>query len=48
MDGNVLQLVAAKTACLAEDACGIPKEKPKIRISASGMSSGCEPNSGCC
>lgn len=37
--GGVLQLTATQTACLAEDACGIP---------VSDEPSGCAPNSGCC
>jgi hypothetical protein len=36
-----------KTACLAEDACGIPSQKPKIKLSEL-QSSCCTPNSGCC
>lgn len=32
------QLVAKQTACLAEDACGIPAVKPRIRLSALGNS----------
>ncbi len=45
-DGVNFLLVSTKTACLAEDQCGIPQEKPKIRITSQGMS--CDPNSGCC
>ncbi len=37
------------TACLAQDACGIPSEKQKLNLSdLSANSSGCSPNSGCC
>lgn len=36
-----------KTACLAQDACGIPSQKPKIKLSKL-QSSCCTPNSGCC
>lgn len=39
VSGAVLQLTATQTACLAEDACGIP---------VNDAPSGCEPNSGCC
>ncbi|WP_277012040.1 DUF6428 family protein [Flavobacterium lindanitolerans] len=37
------------TACLAQDACGIPSEKQKLNLSdLHANSSGCSPNSGCC
>ncbi len=36
------------TACLAEDACGIPSLKPKIQLSSLTNSSCCTPGSGCC
>lgn len=35
------------TACLAQDACGIPSEKPKVKLSEA-QSSCCTPESGCC
>lgn len=35
------------TACLAEDACGIPNPKPKVKLSDL-QSSCCTPSSGCC
>lgn len=41
-DGQ-FHLTKKQTACLAEDACGIPA-KPKVVAS----SSSCNPNSGCC
>lgn len=41
-------LTSKFTACLAEDKCGIPAEKPRVRLSALTQSSCCEPNSGCC
>ena len=34
-----------QTACLAEDSCGIPKEKLKVVI---GQKNECKPNAGCC
>lgn len=46
-EGSFL-LTSKLTACLAEDACGIPKQKPRIRISDLGKVSSCDPNSGCC
>ena len=45
-DGAVFQLINTQTACLAPNQCGIPQEKPRVRITASGLS--CNPNSGCC
>lgn len=40
-------LTNKQTDCLAKDKCGIPTEKPRIRISTKPSGS-CEPNSGCC
>lgn len=42
-------LTTKQTACLAEDACGIPpkEEKPKISLSTLSNSS-CSPDGGCC
>jgi hypothetical protein len=45
-DGAVFQLINTQTACLAPDQCGIPQEKPRVRLTASGLS--CNPNSDCC
>lgn len=46
-NGKTFVLKNKTTACLAEDACGIPSLKPKIKLSA--LQSGkCDPNSGCC
>lgn len=45
-DGSAFQLINTQTACLAPDQCGIPQEKPRVRVTASGVS--CDPNSGCC
>jgi len=39
--GSDLVLVNTQTACLAEDACGIPQEKVAVE-------SCCSPSSGCC
>lgn len=46
-DGE-FQLTSKFTACLAEDKCGVPQEKPKVRLSAIGQNGACSPNSGCC
>ncbi len=46
-NGKTFILKNKTTACLAEDACGIPSLKPKIKLST--LQSGkCDPNSGCC
>ena len=45
-DGAVFQLINTQTACLAPDQCGIPQKKPRVRLTASGLS--CNPNSDCC
>jgi len=46
-NGKTFVLKNKTTACLAEDACGIPSLKPKIELSQ--LQSGkCDPNSGCC
>ena len=47
-DGQHFLLTSKVTACLAKEACGIPTEKPRIRISELGKVSSCTPNSGCC
>jgi hypothetical protein len=45
-NGAVFQLINTQTACLAPNQCGIPQEKPRVRVTASGLS--CNPNSDCC
>ena len=46
-DGKNFLLVSKLTACLALDACGIPAEKPRIKISDL-QNNACSPGSGCC
>jgi superfamily II helicase len=46
-DGTNFLLISKLTACLAEDACGISEEKPKIKI-ANVQQSSCDPSAGCC
>lgn len=48
-DGNDFILVAKQTACLAQDACGIPA-KPKVSLQTLGSQDGtaCTPGGGCC
>ncbi|HUH26403.1 MAG TPA: DUF6428 family protein [Flavobacterium sp.] len=45
-NGKTFVLKTKTTACLAQDACGIPSEKEKKNLSE--LSSVCAPNSGCC
>lgn len=40
-NGEYFILLATKTACLAEDACGVPSKTVEVE-------SNCSPNSGCC
>jgi hypothetical protein len=47
-DSGVFHLIAQTTACLALDQCGVPAQKPKVRISALGTTNACSPQSGCC
>ncbi|MUP46216.1 hypothetical protein E0K83_10730 [Gramella sp. BOM4] len=46
-DGKNFLLLNTQTACLAEDKCGIPSQKPKVKLSELQNSS-CAPGSGCC
>ena len=46
-DGTNFLLISKLTACLAEDACGISEEKPKIKISDLTQSC-CDPSAGYC
>ena len=46
-DGNQFQLVNKKTACLALDHCGVPKDKVKFDLSSLTANT-CSPGSGCC
>lgn len=50
-DGQNFVLVNKFTNCLAQDKCGIPQEKLKVRladISLDKAVSSCKPGSGCC
>ena len=46
LNGEVFELVNTQTACLAPDQCGIPQEKPRVRLTARGLS--CNTDSDCC
>ncbi|MBE8712650.1 DUF6428 family protein [Sphingobacterium hungaricum] len=49
-NGNTFVLKNKTTACLAQDACGIPTEKLNKSLSelTANQSNCCTPNSGCC
>lgn len=48
-DGKNFLLTTKQTACLAEDACGIPAKKVKVNLAdLQTPSSCCTPESGCC
>ena len=41
-------LQSKMTDCLAKDNCGIPQEKPRIKLSEIASQNECTPGSGCC
>lgn len=47
-DGTSFLLTTKQTDCLAKENCGIPAEKPRIRLSSLGKEASCAPGSGCC
>ena len=48
-DGTTFTLLNKQTACLAEDQCGIPTEKEKVKLSEiSSQTNSCVPGGGCC
>ena len=48
-DGNDFVLQNMQTDCLAKDRCGIPQEKPKVKLSQlTVIQQDCTPGSGCC
>lgn len=48
-NGNTFLLLNKKTACLAEDQCGIPAAKPKLKLSEiQSQNNCCTPGAGCC
>ena len=48
-DGTTFILINKQTACLAEDQCGIPTEKEKVKLSEfSSQINSCVPGGGCC
>ncbi|MCI4443616.1 MAG: hypothetical protein JHC39_08950 [Lentimicrobium sp.] len=48
-NGNDFVLLNKKTACLAQDQCGVPAEKQKVRLSdMNNEPSCCTPGGSCC
>merc|ERR1711879_198176 len=47
-DGKNFLLTSKQTDCLAKDQCGIPTEKPKMKLSDIPTATSCAPGSGCC
>jgi len=48
-DNGVFMLTSTQTDCLAKDKCGIPEQKPRVRLSALQVKeNACTPGSGCC
>lgn len=46
-NGTNFLLTSKQTDCLAQDACGVPREKTKVNLSELQKNS-CAPGSGCC
>ena len=47
-EGKGFLLTSKQTDCLAKEQCGIPKKKPRVRISSGKAQPSCSPDSGCC
>lgn len=47
-NGEYFLLTTKQTDCLAKDKCGIPTEKPKIKLTEIEQTTCCSPESGCC
>ncbi|MGI9525781.1 MAG: DUF6428 family protein [Weeksellaceae bacterium] len=47
-DGTNFLLKSKFTDCLAKDKCGIPAEKPKVKLAELNEPNACTPGSGCC
>jgi hypothetical protein len=48
LEGDHFKMTSTKTACLAEELCGIPAEKPKLKMAEIQGGGCCTPESGCC
>lgn len=47
-DGSNFLLTTKQTDCLAKENCGLPAEKPKLKMADLLEAGSCAPNSGCC
>ncbi len=47
-NGKTFLLTSKQTDCLAKDKCGIPVEKPKVKLSDLNQEPCCSPNGNCC
>ncbi|MBF4472592.1 DUF6428 family protein [Flavobacterium sp. HJJ] len=47
-NGENFELLNKHTACLAQDQCGIPSEKQKVRLSDINAKACCAPEAKCC
>ncbi|NCO63805.1 MAG: hypothetical protein GW817_01875 [Flavobacteriales bacterium] len=47
-DGTHFLLTTKQTDCLAKNSCGIPSEKPKVKLSDLQKEPCCSPNGNCC
>lgn len=47
-NGKNFLLTSKNTDCLAKDNCGVPSQKPKLKLAELQNSSCCTPDSGCC
>lgn len=49
-NGKNFTLLNKKTACLAQEQCGIPSDKPKVKLSQlnTDNANSCTPGGGCC
>ncbi|QOG00885.1 DUF6428 family protein [Flavobacterium sp. MDT1-60] len=49
-NGKDFELLNKKTACLAQEQCGVPSEKPKFKLTQLNVdtANSCTPGNGCC
>jgi len=47
-DGKHFLLTTKQTDCLAKDDCGVPEEKPKMKLSTLSSEPSCTPGGNCC
>lgn len=47
-NGKNFLLTNKQTDCLAKDQCGIPEEKPRVKLSELNNQPACTPGGGCC